>query len=167
MAIKPWIVRRLMQVTDHRPPDFVIGGTDDPYLRRWWLIPRNRFFNVYLHHFMRSDDDRALHDHPWWNVSILLKGSYIEHVPVDRANPAGQTFGIQRSEGAIVFRRALAAHRVELKTDWSARPYMVWTLFLTGPRLREWGFWCPKGFRHWRDFTSGKHGETIGKGCGE
>ena len=40
--------------------DLVVGGDADPYLRRWWLIPRNRIFNVYLHHFMRSDDDRVL-----------------------------------------------------------------------------------------------------------
>jgi hypothetical protein len=49
-------------------------------MRRWWVIPRNKFFNIYLHHFLHSDDDRALHDHPWWNVSILLRsGSYVEH----------------------------------------------------------------------------------------
>jgi hypothetical protein len=36
---------------------------------------------------------------------------------------------------------------------------------LTGPRIREWGFWCPQGWRHWRAFTSGRNGETIGRGC--
>ncbi|MGE4307333.1 MAG: hypothetical protein AB7E24_25275 [Novosphingobium sp.] len=29
-----------------RSPDFVIG---DNYLRRWWVVPRNRFCNAYLH----------------------------------------------------------------------------------------------------------------------
>ena len=59
-----------------RKPDFIIGGHDAPYLLRWWLIPRNRFFNVYVHQFLRSDDDRALHDHPWLlNCAILLNGS--------------------------------------------------------------------------------------------
>ena len=58
-----------------RTPDLVIGGWDDPYLLRWWLIPRNRWFNVYLHLFLRSDDDRALHDHPWFNLSFLLEGA--------------------------------------------------------------------------------------------
>ena len=48
-------------------------------MRRWWVIPRNKWFNVYLHHFLRSDDDRALHDQPWWNLSILLDGEYTEH----------------------------------------------------------------------------------------
>ena len=35
------------------------------YLSRWHIIPRNRYFNIYLHKFVGSDDDRALHDHPW------------------------------------------------------------------------------------------------------
>lgn len=134
-----------------RAPDFVIGPPDDPYLHRWWLIPRNRWFNIYLHHFMRSDDDRALHDHPWWNLSILLKGGYIEHLPD----------GVKKYRvlGDFVWRRATQAHRIEL----AAGP--VWTLFITGRRVREWGFLCPQGWRHWRDFTAGPSGETIGKGC--
>ena len=45
-----------------RAPDFVIGAD---YLRRWWVIPRNDSQNVYLHDIRKSDDDRALHDHPW------------------------------------------------------------------------------------------------------
>jgi len=61
-----------------RPPDFVIGPSEMPYLRRWWIIPRNRFFNIYLHQFLHSDDDRALHDHMYINLSILLRGRYIE-----------------------------------------------------------------------------------------
>ena len=40
-------------------PHFVIGGADDPYMLRWYLIPRNRRFNIYLHKFLRDDDDRA------------------------------------------------------------------------------------------------------------
>ena len=44
-----------------RAPDFIVGADAEggPYLRRWWLSPRNRLFNIYLHHFLRDDDDRA------------------------------------------------------------------------------------------------------------
>lgn len=59
-----------------RPPDFEVG---DGYLGRWFIIPRNRWFNVYLHRFTGSDDDRALHDHPWWSLSIMLAGALDEH----------------------------------------------------------------------------------------
>ncbi len=69
-----------------RPPDFIIGGKNDPYVRRWWIIPRNRFFNIYLHQFLHSDDDRALHDHPWVNFSYLLRGGYLEHSMLSALN---------------------------------------------------------------------------------
>jgi hypothetical protein len=133
-----------------RAPDFVIGPPADPYLERWWLIPRNRWFNVYLHRFRHSDDDRALHDHPWWNVSILLRGEYVE------ITPKGEWV---RRAGAVVFRAARAAHRIELRKG------HVWTLFLTGPVVREWGFLCPKGWRHWRDFVSLSNPGEAGPGC--
>lgn len=58
-----------------RPPDRIIG---EEYLCRWYLIPRNRFIGVMLHWFIGSDDDRALHDHPWWSISFLLKGELYE-----------------------------------------------------------------------------------------
>jgi len=130
-----------------RKPDFIIG---DDYLRRWWLIPRNRFFNVYLHCIRKDDDDRALHDHPWWNVSILLKGSYREHMPHGSR---------VLSAGSIRARGALAAHRLEVVSG------PVWTIFITGPRIREWGFHCPQGWRHWQDFTNQADRGQVGRGC--
>lgn len=165
-----WLARLLRdrlieRVADRRKPDFVIGGEANPYLKRWWLIPRNRVFNLYLHHFLRSDDDRALHDHPWWNVSLLLDGAYVEHLP-GADMQAG--YSIRRESGALVFRKARAAHRIELdlSTHMARGEEPVWTLFVTGPRIREWGFWCKQGWRHWKEFTD-ETGTGIGKGCGE
>lgn len=142
-------------VIDRRPPDVVIGGAEDPYLRRWWLLPRNRFLNIYLHHFMRSDDDRALHCHPWANLSILLQGEYTEHliaqggVHEQRVVKAGEWR--LRASGKL-------AHRIELHAGY------CWTIFVTGPKYREWGFHCSQGWRHWRDFTS-MDGNQVGRGC--
>lgn len=67
-----------------RPADFIIGGAENPYIYRWWVIPRNTIFNIYLHKIVRDDDDRALHDHPWVNCSIILKGRYVEVTPRGR-----------------------------------------------------------------------------------
>lgn len=153
-----WLASRLLSVSERRAPDVIIGGVADPYLRRWFLIPRNRFFNIYLHQFMRSDDDRALHDHPWWNLSILLRGRYVEHT----ISAGGINIRTERKAGGIKLRRAGAAHRIELHDG------PCWTLFVTGPRLREWGFHCPRGWVHWRVFTNpADNGATIGRGCGE
>jgi hypothetical protein len=145
---------RLLSIAERRPPDFIIGSPANPYLKRWWLIPRNRLFNVYLHQFLRSDDDRALHDHPWLNFSFILKGEYTEHTI-----PAGGV-NVRKiyKAGDIKLRRAVASHRIELHAG------ECWTLFVTGPAIRSWGFHCPAGWRHWREFVAENPGE-IGKGC--
>lgn len=140
-----------------REPNVEIGGSEDPYLRRWHVIPRNRFFNIYLHEFCKSDEDRALHDHPWWSASIILRGRYIEHFK-------DAPFRV-RSAGQIGARRATTAHRIQLFLDKECKPAHCWTLFITGPVVREWGFHCPQGWRHWRKFVTGGQGELIGRGC--
>lgn len=138
-------------------PHVFIGGKDNPYLLRWYLLPRNRWLNLYLHKFLRDDDDRAMHDHPWWFASLVLKGRYIEFT----------TDGlVLRERGSIAFRRATHRHRVELLGDKSNRT-PCWTLILTGPKSRDWGFWCPYGFVPWKDFVAADDPGAIGKGCGE
>lgn len=133
-----------------RQPDFIIG---DNYLRRWFIAPRNAFANVYLHQFRRSDDDRALHDHPWANASYVLAGRYIEHTP------DGQFL---RVAGDFVERPAEALHRIELI---AGEPCI--SLFTTGPKIRDWGFACPNGWVPWQDFTSPTDSSQTGRGCGE
>lgn len=156
-------------VSNTRPPDHIISGEsgeDNPYLLRWYVIPRNPFFNVYFHNFRRSDDDCALHDHPWWNVSWLLNGDYQEEVPADRHEPQGERKTLERWEGALVFRLATSPHRVLLWRSIANQEWPVWTLFVTGPRFRKWGFWCPHSWRFWEDYTNNKPGvSTIGREC--
>ena len=133
-----------------RPPDFVIGDPKNPYLLRWWIIPRNRWLNVYLHQILRSDDDRALHDHPWMSLSIILAGAYTEVTPRGR----------RRWAGWICLRKAAQAHRLEVEGKGP-----TWSLFITGPVEREWGFHCPKGWVHWRKFAAPGDKGQVGKGC--
>jgi hypothetical protein len=146
-----------MRTMDNRPPDFIIGGPDNPYMHRWWIIPRNRFFNIYLHRIVRSDDDRALHDHPWLNASILILGGYDEH----RIMAGGIHRRDRRFAGSVKLRRAVTAHRLELLPDWDCV-----SLFITGPKIRSWGFHCPEqGWVHWERFTAPDDYGQIGKGC--
>lgn len=147
---------RLARIAASRPADVAIGGREDPYLLRWSLVPRNWLANAYLHEFRRSDDDRALHDHPWPSVSVAIGGRLREW----RLNASPREI----DRGDIVWRSARFAHRLELLTESAV------TLFLTGPRIREWGFHCPpdspaKGWRHWRDFTAESDTSRIGRGC--
>lgn len=142
-----WIISRITK----RAPDLCIGGEQNPYMRRWYILPRNRFLNIYLHNIMRSDEDRALHDHPWWSLSRCLRGGMLEmsHGNLPRPIVAGEWR----------LRSATFAHRLIIDDS------DCWTIFITGPRLRDWGFHCPNGWVHWRAFTEGPNGETVGKGC--
>lgn len=147
-------------------PDFVIGVD---YIHRWWVLPRNPLFNIYLHKIMRSDDDRALHDHPWENLSILLSGDYIEVVPDTSGLKTPYTriadlpqCELDRFAGDLVFRFATDSHRLVIPDGEGP----VWSLFLTGPTRRDWGFHCPHGWRHYREFTDANDRGRTGPGCG-
>ena len=119
-----------------RAPDVIIGND---YLRRWYIIPRNRWFNIYLHCFKRSDDDRALHDHPWWSLSVLL-ASDGELVEIEEQYQFPDTGEIFYSSGRRIrrfvpyLRSPRKIHRMVLMAD------EAWTLFITGPVVRNWGF---------------------------
>lgn len=113
-------------------PDMELEG----YLSRWWIIPRNQFFNIYLHNFVGDDDDRAAHDHPWWSFSFLLKGRLQEEVQVHQPHGHRYEASVRTIKWlAPYFREATHAHIMRLQTK------NAWTLFITGPRIREWGFW--------------------------
>ena len=126
---------------------------DKPYLTRYYITPhvhRGFGFNFYLHHFQQSDDERAMHDHPRCTLGIILDGAYREWLPWDMKHPEalGATYKMRRA-WIPVLRSPTWTHRVELLDN---KP--VWTLFITGPHVREWGFWCPKGWKHNREFES-------------
>jgi hypothetical protein len=58
----------------------ITGQGRKPLMIRYILLS-TRWFGVYLHHLLRSDYDRAFHDHPWGFVTFLISGSYTEHRP--------------------------------------------------------------------------------------
>ncbi len=129
-----------------RQPDEVIG---ESYMSRWHLRRKQGHHNLYLHRYQGSDDDRALHDHPWRSVGVVLWGRLYE--VTDQ--------GEQRLWPLIPkYRSAKYAHRLKLKSK------TAFTLFFTFPKEREWGFLCPSGWVHWKDFTD-KSGKRTGAGC--
>ena len=136
-----------LRVLVTRRPHQVVGPAHDPYLLRWFLLPRNRFVNVYLHKFTASDEPHALHDHPWWFASLVLSGSYIEH---SGSGPR------RRRRGSVALRASSFRHRIELPVGPDGPPRACRTLVVTGPRVRGWGFWCGGGrFVPWDQFDGG------------
>jgi hypothetical protein len=128
-------------------------------MHRWHLL-RWRGWQLALHKIWRSDDDRALHDHRSDNLSVILKGAYLEVLDPSKPRKYRGPGGAR-----VVFRKAETPHRLEL--PWGP----VWTLWLRWPPHREWGFHCPKGWRHWKEYVAEKDynvpgsTSTVGRGC--
>lgn len=175
-----------------RPANLKVGELhpEGPYLHRWYITPWRAWYdavpkaertrwqrfvvaatrrtlpNLYLHKFMRDDEDRALHDHPSWAISFILWGGYVEHTIAEGGIHHRKAYG----PGSLRFMRTRHTHRVELHREPTpdggtyARP--CWTLFLFGPTRRDWGFHCPhRGWVPWEEFTADGLPGEVGKGC--
>lgn len=123
------------------------------YMERYWIVAYGKWwaFDVALrvHHILRSDMDRAFHDHPWPYISVILRGGYTEVKPVFES---GIYVGDTRryyGAGSVLFRRAKAWHRLEVETGQT-----TWTLFLTGRYQQRWGFLVKPEYKvYWKDFA--------------
>lgn len=119
---------------------------DDVYLRRW-ILAKTPWCGVMLHHILRPDADRALHDHPWSFASIILRGGYREQLKHDLDQGGVWGKGRYRDVRWFNFKRAEGLHRItRLHGD-------VWSLVLHGPRRRTWGFApSPNEWIDWRTY---------------
>lgn len=160
-----------MKLLDWIPNKTIVNCDRDPYLKRWYLF-RTKPFAVFLHRFFRSDEDRALHDHPWPFITFILWRGYIEHQQVlyDCHHCGGGGYrlssiefnypirceyckGSGKIEHLKTFRRwpltihyrpATHRHRVELI---DGKP--AWTIVVRLKECREWGFWPNGVFMAW------------------
>jgi hypothetical protein len=118
----------------------LIGPRNNPYMLRYILFRWANLPRVYVHKFLRSDEDRAPHNHPWWFVSLVLRGHYLEYTDKP-PNPH------VRKRFSLAYRPLSTFHRVDLpngfRPDGSYGPMPCWTLVVTGPDVRSWGFRCP------------------------
>ena len=117
---------------------------DEPYLERYYLFlkDRQRFpFNVFLHKFLKSDPD-DLHDHPWPYATLILKGGYWETTPEGR---------FWRSPGHFRICKANSLHRIELDPS-----VECWTVFMPGPKQREWGFIKNGTWTQWEKYLAAR-----------
>lgn len=110
------------------------------YLIRWTLFTC-RWFSIKLHKILISDDD-CLHDHPWAFISILLKGSYIEHRRIGYID-----YKKKYRAGNILYRHLHSIHRLEIDKP-------VTSLVITFRKKKTWGFYTKKGWVHWREYKT-------------
>jgi hypothetical protein len=62
-----------------------------------------------------------------------------------------------------VYRKAIDAHRLDLPDG--VRYSM--SLFTTGPKIRDWGFWLPDGWHHNKEFCVDRDGMSVHINMGE
>jgi len=123
---------------------------NEPYLERYYLFlrERERFpFNVFLHKFLKSDPD-DVHDHPWPYATLILKGGYWEWIPhFDTVGRKTGEYQVWRGPGHFRISKANSFHRIELDPDITA-----WTLFMPGPKQRDWGFLVKNKWIQWEQY---------------
>jgi len=123
---------------------------NEPYLERYYLFlrERERFpFNVFLHKFLKSDPD-DVHDHPWPYATLILKGGYWEWIPhFDTVGRKTGEYQVWRGPGHFRVSKANSFHRIELDPDITA-----WTLFMPGPKQRDWGFLVQNKWIQWEQY---------------
>jgi|SRR5580700_4203533 hypothetical protein len=161
MRIPGFITQRLAlwanrYMIRHPVYQVITGETgQDVLIYRWDLLDLPGF-HVRLHSILGSDYGRDLHDHPWWNCTIVLDGRYNEITPWQYGDP--YDFGergapdrvMMRETGDVVLRGALARHRIVLgdravhffdglPVRFTETPAL--TLFIHGRNKRAWGFW--------------------------
>jgi hypothetical protein len=100
------------------------------YVRRWYI--ETRWGSIRLHHWLHSDDNRAFHDHPFNFITFVLWGGY-----TDKGPDKDEIMNAPK----ISYRPANHMHTVQVN------PGGCWTLLLTGPQIRKWGFWNGKKWK--------------------
>ena len=121
-----------------------LGRPECPHAYRWtlnlWL------FAIRVHQWIRSDDKRYMHDHPWHFVTLVVRGGYTD--VSYRINGGTEFDKLPETEivrdvlrvGSIRLRPASHRHYVEVG------PEGAWTVLLTSPVVRHWGYWVKSKF---------------------
>jgi len=123
------IIRKLFLVKE------IISKEGNVHFRRWRIL-QTPWFAIYVHNILRSVEDKDPHDHPWWFMSLILWGGYVE----DRVDENGRKSRHYRFAGRMFSCKTTEFHKIRLM-----RP--TWTLVLTGPRTHElWGYMTEDGW---------------------
>lgn len=138
-----WLLNRLQKYDITKTVD----GVETLYLRRWFLL-RSKYLNVYIHYIARPDEDPDPHDHPWNFLSVRLKGGYTERIWHYRTPCEEGVEDRTNNAPGIGYRPAETVHQIT-----SVKPN-TFTLVITGPWKRDWGFLTKSGWRFWREYLN-------------
>lgn len=148
------LVDLMIAKAKENPIPSIFGPDGSLYMERYTLYRKPQVW-ARIHVTYRSDLDPHLHDHPWRNVSWILKNGYLEQMP-DRS--------VYRYKGDIIYRGLKSRHRLDLLIDDRGAIQPCTSLFITGEWKQVWGFFLEnnvkvpwKQYIHQRDHPN-KHG---------
>lgn len=129
------------------------------YLDRWG-IGSDRLGAIMLHRMQAPDPGVDLHDHPWFFVSIVLRGGYFElrastREAADMAREAAA--GLRSRNGHRVARYPFTVKTMRLDECHTITDLIAgdcWTLVIRGPRRRRWGFYLADGWMAEADYDA-------------
>ncbi len=136
-TVTNWLIQRAQ-----RTPYFHLDG----YMNRWWLF--NRFDqpkykpwlpSIRIHHILRKDSERVLHDHPWNARTIILRGWYLEE------KEGGEYYTRRRGDTATL--RYGEFHSIRAVSLGG-----VVTMFITWKYKGAWGFKVNGKKIPWREY---------------
>lgn len=158
---KPKVADLLIRRAMKTPFSHLPSNENPSYMERYWLFnaypessqDRKRWqfpWSIRLHMIKRADAERDMHDHPWNARTIILRGAYREKRFADEAvkamidHPEGSTLDWSKAEVFEYFDRkpgntAKIQHN-EYHTITDVSEGGVWTMFISGPWLGDWGF---------------------------
>jgi len=144
-------LRNYVMRSAYSKPYFHLHG----YMYRWWVTPRflltedengnlcpyswvPKVLRCRLHHIVREDAGRSLHNHPCDNVSIVLSGWYSEKSLSSESSTRGMLDEYMYDVALpfqVVKRNAKDYHSiVDVSNDG------VFSLWFMGKKVNEWGF---------------------------
>lgn len=144
-----------------RTPYFDLEG----YMERWWLFNPyqadpvtgsrgNRKIRwlpaVRVHHILRADDARDLHDHPWNARTIILKGWYAERRITALVHDSVVVQQYLRETGDTQSINFGEYHSIDGVSQGG-----VYTLFFTWDYVGMWGFLVDGVKVPWQQYVNG------------
>lgn len=125
----------------------IISKEDVVHFRRWRII-QTPWFGIYLHHILKSDEEKHMHDHPWDFASLILWNGYEENTPVGMHRVSFWHLNVHDAEDL---------HKITL---FNGKP--TWSLFFVGQRRREFGFATEDGWVHNKTYRQNKRDGKYG-----
>ncbi len=120
------IIRKLFLIRE------IVSKKGEVHFQRYRIL-QTSLFSIYIHHILKSDEDKHPHNHPFSFLSIILKGGYVERLWNLKNNKYEMDYTASLA-GSYIYRNTKQFHHITLVDP-------TWTLVFVGKRTNDkWGY---------------------------